>query len=56
MEPASISYVPNIMEENKLFEKIGVGIGEDEAYKVYKSLAVCCLLFSYYLLKRVQTI
>ena len=28
------------MEENKLFEKIGVGIGEDEAYKVYKSLAL----------------
>lgn len=28
------------MEENKLFEKIGVGIGEDEAYRVYKSLAL----------------
>lgn len=28
-EPKSIPYVPNIMEENKLFEKVGVGIGED---------------------------
>ena len=39
-EPASVPYVPNVMEESRLFEKAGVGVGEDEAYRVYKSLAV----------------
>ena len=28
------------MDENKVFERAGVGIGEDEAYRVYKSLSV----------------
>jgi len=28
------------MDENKVLERVGVGIGEDEAYRVYKSLSV----------------
>lgn len=27
------------MEENKLFERVGVGIGEEESYRLYKSLS-----------------
>ena len=39
-EPASLTYQPNLMEESRVFAKFGVGFGEDETYRLFKSLAV----------------
>ncbi|KRX05140.1 hypothetical protein PPERSA_06774 [Pseudocohnilembus persalinus] len=34
----TVGYVPNFMEEAKWFEKAGVGFGEEETYRIFKSL------------------
>jgi hypothetical protein len=32
--------VPDIQEEARLFEKFGLGFGEEETYRIFKSLSV----------------
>lgn len=39
-EPASLTYVPDLMEESQVFSRLGVGFGEDETYRIFKSLCV----------------
>lgn len=43
-EPASIGYVPDLQEEARAFEKFGIGFGEEETYRIFKSLSVICKL------------
>ena len=38
-EQGVLGYVPNLIEEMRIFEKIGVGFGEEEHYVLFKSLA-----------------
>ena len=37
-EPGPAGYLPNLMDESKLFEKCGVGFGEELTYTIFKSL------------------
>ena len=39
-EPASVGYVPDLQEEARYFEKFGLGFGEEETYRIFKSLSV----------------
>lgn len=37
-EPGPCGYLPNLMEEAKIFEKAGVGFGEETTYLIFKAL------------------
>ena len=39
-EPASVGFVPDLQEEARYFEKFGLGFGEEETYRIFKSLSV----------------
>lgn len=38
-EVPAIGFVPNFMEESRWFEWAGVGFGEEESYRIFKSLS-----------------
>jgi hypothetical protein len=42
-EPGPCGYVPNFMEEAKWFEWAGVYFGEEQSFKIFKSLTVIFL-------------
>lgn len=37
-EGGPIGYVPNFIEESRLFSTVGISFGEDESYIIFKSL------------------
>ena len=37
-EPGPCGYVPNLLEEARWFENVGVGFGEELTYKIFKSM------------------
>jgi len=37
--------VPDIQEESKVFEQFGLGFGEEENYRIFKSLSVSLSIF-----------
>lgn len=43
-EPGPAGYVPNILEEARWFETVGVGFGEELTFKIFKSLERFCIL------------
>lgn len=43
-EPASVGFVPDLQEEARYFEKFGLGFGEEETYRIFKSLSVLLVL------------
>lgn len=43
-EPASVGFVPDLQEEARYFEKFGLGFGEEETYRIFKSLSVLLAL------------
>ena len=41
--------MPNLMEESKLFEWVGIYLGKDQTYQLYKSLIVIFNYLHHYL-------
>ena len=39
-EAAPIGYVPDLLQDSKVFEWAGIGFGEIESYRIMKSLKV----------------
>ena len=55
-EPASVGYVNDLQEESKVLEQFGCGFGEEESYRVFKSLSVQLRLLRDLLWRRMQNL
>jgi hypothetical protein len=38
VEVGPCGYIPNLVEQSKIFEKVGLGLGEEQTFLLFKSL------------------